>query len=228
MIPRLHKRSHSPHGPLAEALGRPLSPDEDLTKYTLVATWPGPDHFTPDNGRKTWTCAEWAEHLEVPYQEYPSAASPDGDRRAILHLSIRLHADDPEPTCPEWSEAAHRFARAAGIEIPTKDHGCRWIAITALPRRLDLIANLIHLDGAWHAPPADVLRRLANEARRIEQDLHLIPVTIGGTTRDTIPVSSTTSAHLASVLTQLADEQVGPLATARGLIEHTAQRIARR
>ncbi|WP_435532594.1 hypothetical protein [Streptomyces violaceusniger] len=34
-------------------------------------------------------------------------------------------------------------------------------------------------------------------------------------------------AQLARVLTQLADEQDGPLATVRGLVEHTAHRIAR-
>jgi len=33
--------------------------------------------------------------------------------------------------------------------------------------------------------------------------------------------------QLASVLTQLADEQAGPLATVRGLVEHSAHRIAR-
>ncbi|MGW3937394.1 relaxase/mobilization nuclease [Streptomyces sp. NBC_00024] len=227
MIPRLHERTHTPHDPLAEALGRLISPNEGLTEYTVVAHWPGLDYFTLDDEQKTWTSVQWAEHLEDPYLEHPFAASPGDDRRAILHLDIRLHPDDRELTGPEWAETAHRLARAAGIEIPGKEHGCRWIAVQAQPARLDLIANLIHLDGAWHAPPADILRRLSDEARRIEQDLHLIPVRTGPTAGLSIRPAPTASAQLASVLTQLADEQAGPLATVRGLVEHTAHRIAR-
>ncbi|MFI5820216.1 relaxase/mobilization nuclease [Streptomyces rishiriensis] len=226
MIPRLHERTHRPHDSLAEALGRPVSPNEGLTEYTVVAHWPGLDYFTPDDEQKIWTSVQWAEHLEDPYLEHPFAASPNDDRRAILHLDVRLHPDDRELTGPEWAEAAHRLSRAAGIEIPGKEHGCRWIAVQAQPGRIDVVANLIHLDGAWHAPPADILRRLSDEARRIEQDLHLIPVRTGPS-RPAIRPAPTASAQLASVLTQLADEQIGPLATVRGLVEHTAHRIAR-
>ncbi|MFJ6529976.1 MULTISPECIES: hypothetical protein [Streptomyces] len=49
MIPRLHPRAHSPREPLAEALGRPPSPNEGLTEYTVVAHWPGLDYYTPDD-----------------------------------------------------------------------------------------------------------------------------------------------------------------------------------
>lgn len=74
-----------------------------------------------------------------------------------------------------------------------------------------------------HAPPTDVLRRLADEARRIEEDLHLIsPVRTGPTPWPALRTAPTAAAQLASVLTQLADEQAGPLAAVRGLIEHTA------
>ena len=227
MIPRLHERTHTPHDPLAEALGRPVSPNEGLTKYTVVAHWPGLDYFTLDDDQKTWTSVQWAEHLEDPYLEHPFAASPDDDRRAILHIDVRLHPDDRELTGPEWAETAHRLARVAGIEIPGKEHGCRWIAVQAQPGRLDLIANLIHLDGAWHASPTDILRRLSDEARRIERDLHLLPVRTGSAARPAIRTAPTASAQFASVLAQLADEQAGPLATVRGLVEHTAHRIAR-
>lgn len=217
MIPRLHERPHRPHDPLEEGLGRPVSPNEGLTKYTVVAHWPGLDYFTLDDEQKTWASVQWAEHLEDPHLEHPFAASPDDDRHAILHLDVRLHPDDRELTGPEWGETAHRLARAAGIEIPGKEHGCRWIAVQAQPGRLDVIANLIRLDGAWHAPPTDVLRRLSDEARRIEQDLHLISL---------VRTGPTASAQLASVLTQLADERAGSLAAVRGLVEHTAHRIA--
>ncbi|MER6331372.1 relaxase/mobilization nuclease [Streptomyces sp. NPDC001034] len=228
MIPRLHERTHSPSDPLAEALGRPLSVNEGLTEYTVVAHWPGLDYYTPDDEQRTWTSVQWAEHLADPYLEHPFTVSPDDDRRAILHLDIRLHPDDRELTGPEWSETAHRFARAAGVEVPgAAEHGWRWIAVQAQPGRLDLIANLIHLDGTWRTPPADILQRLADEARRIEQDLNLIPARTGPTTRSAAPTVPAASAQLASILTQLADEQAGPLATVRGLVEHTAYRIAR-
>ncbi|CAM5736212.1 hypothetical protein STAFG_2169 [Streptomyces afghaniensis 772] len=227
MIPRLHERTHRPHDPLEEALGRPVSPNEGLTEHTIIAHWPGLDYFTLDDEQRIWTSVQWAEHLEDPYLEHPFAASPDDDRRAILHLDIRLHPDDRELTGPEWAEVAQRLARAAGIEIPGKEHGCRWIAVQAQPGRLDLIANLIHLDGAWHALPADNLRRLAQEARRIEQDLHLVPVRSDPPSRPAVRAALTASAQLATILTQLADEQAGPLAAVRGLVEHTSHRIAR-
>ncbi|MFJ4572061.1 relaxase/mobilization nuclease [Streptomyces sp. NPDC088846] len=226
MIPRLHQRAHTPHGPLAEALGRPVSPDEGLTEYTVVAYWPGLDYYTLDDEQKIWTSAQWAEHLEDPYMEHPFAASPDGDRHAIFHLGIRLHPDDRELTGPEWAEAAHRLARAAGIEVPGDERGCRWIAVQAQPGRLDLIANLIHLDGSWHTQPADALRRVSDEARRIEHDLRLTPVQTAQPRAGARPVP-TASAQLATVLSQLADEQAGPLTTVRELVEHTAHQIAR-
>jgi hypothetical protein len=227
LIPRLHERTHRPHDPLEEALGRPVSPNEGLTEHTIIAHWPGLDYFTLDDEQKTWTSVQWAEHLEDPYLKHPFAASPDDDRRAILHLDIRLHPDDRELTGPEWAEVAQRLARAVGIEIPGKEHGCRWIAVQAQPGRLDLIANLIHLDGAWHAPPADNLRSLAQEARRIEQNLHLIPVRSDPPSRPAVRAALTASAQLATILTQLADEQAGPLAALRGLVEHASHRIAR-
>lgn len=226
MIPRLHKRAHRPRVPLEEALGRPVSPTEDLTEYTVVAHWRGLDYFTLDDEEKVWTSAEWAAHLEDPYLEHPFAAGPDDDRRAVLHIDVRLHPDDRELTGPEWAETAHRFARAAGIEIPGMEGGCRWIAVQAQRGRLDLIANLIAPDGAWHVPPADILRRLSDEARRIEQDLSL-RVPGGPTMRPAFRPAPTASAQLAAVLTQLADEQAGPLAAVRGLVEHTSHRVAR-
>ncbi|MFJ2231272.1 relaxase/mobilization nuclease [Streptomyces halstedii] len=221
MITRLHGRSHTPHDPLEEALARPLSPDESLPECTIVARWPGMDRFIADDEQRTWTSLQWADHVEEALLEHPFAASPCDDRAAILHLDVRLHPDDRDLTGLEWAEVAHRLARTAGIEIPGKESGCAWIAVQARPGRLDLIANLIHLDGAWHAPPTDVLRRLVDETCHIEQDLHLIsPVRTGPTTRPALRMAPTASA-------QLADEQTGPLAAVRGLIEHTAHRFAR-
>ncbi|MEU2131765.1 relaxase/mobilization nuclease [Streptomyces sp. NPDC018352] len=223
MIPRVHERTHTPHDALAEALGRPVSPDEGLTEYTVVAHWPGLDYYTLDDEQRIWTSPQWAEHLEDPLLEHPFAASPDDDRHAIFHLDIRLHPDDRELTGPEWAEAAHRLARASGIEVPGDEQGCRWIAVQAQPGRLDVIANLIRIDSSWHTQPADALRRLSDEARRIEQDLRLIPARSAPG-----PQPALTATTLAAVLSQLADEQAGPLAAVRGLVEHTAHQITGR
>ncbi len=225
MILRLREQTHMPDEPLAEALGQTLSSSEGLPQYTVVAHWSGLDHFPLDGEQKTWTPLQWAEHLEDPYLQHPFAAGPDDDRMAILHLDVCLHPDDRELTGPEWAEVAHRLARAAGIEIPGEENGCRWIAVRAQPGRLDLIANLIRLDGAWQAPPADLLLRLADEARRIEWNLHLIPVRTE-LAMDPTPTAMAT-AQLASVLLPLADEKSGPLATLRSLIEHTAHLMIR-
>ncbi len=176
MIPRLHKRTHTSCAPARRGARAPGLTGRELDRGHGRRPLAGPDDSTFGDEHKTWTLIQWAEHLKDPYLEHLFAVSPDDDRRAILHLDIRLHPDDRDLTGPEWTEVAHRLARAAGIEIPGKEHGCRWIAVQAQPRRLDLIANLIHLDGAWHAPPTDVLRRLAAVARRIEEDLQLIPV----------------------------------------------------
>ncbi|MGW4441932.1 relaxase/mobilization nuclease [Streptomyces sp. NPDC004682] len=204
-------------------MDRPVSAEEVLGEYAVVARWPT---FLGDELR-AWTSAQWADFLGVPYLEHPLAAGPGGDRRAILHLEVWLHPDERDLDGPEWAEVAHRLARAAGIEEPGEEHGCRWIAVQMQPDRLDLITNLIRLDGTWHLLPADVLRRLSEECRRIEQDLRLIRGRNAPDSRTTQPVP-TASGQLAAVLTQLADEQDSPLASARRLIEQTGHRIARR
>ncbi|MET9761765.1 hypothetical protein ABZ016_22335 [Streptomyces sp. NPDC006372] len=76
MIPRLHERTHRPHHPLEEALGRPVSPNEGLKEHTIAAHWPGLDYFTLDDEQKTWTSVQWAEHLEDPYWSTRSPPAP--------------------------------------------------------------------------------------------------------------------------------------------------------
>ncbi|AUH40533.1 relaxase/mobilization nuclease [Streptomyces sp. CMB-StM0423] len=230
MIPRIHQRTHTAVEPLAQALGRPVSPEDGLTEHTVVAYWPGLDDYTQDDEQRTWTSAQWAEHLEDPYADHPYAASRYGDRHAIFHLDVTLAPEDRTLTGPEWAEIAHRLARASGIQIPGSSHAreCRWVALQARPGRLDLIASLIRLGGAWYNPPADIARRVSDEARRIEADLRLIPVYDTPRTRSGNRPVPTAQTQLAAVLAQLADEQTGPLAAVRGLVEHTAQRITRR
>ncbi|MCC2276227.1 relaxase/mobilization nuclease [Streptomyces sp. ET3-23] len=221
MIPRVNARTDTPHDPLSEALGRDVPIEGGLPEHAVVAYWPGLDSYTLDDEQTTWTATQWAEHLEDPLLENPLVTSPRRDRRAIFHLDVRLHPDDRDLACAEWAEAAHRFARAASIEMPGDTGGCHWIAVQGKPGRLDMIANLIRLDGSWQQQPADLGQRLAHEARRIEQDLHLIAPA------PQVRSVPTASVQLAEVLAQLADEHCGPLAAVRGLVEHTAHRIAR-
>ncbi|WP_433549114.1 relaxase/mobilization nuclease [Streptomyces sp. CA-294286] len=222
MIPRLHSRTHAPRAPLSKALGRPVSTDEGLTEHTVVAHWPGLDLFTEDDEQTLWTSAEWAGHLVDPQLQHPFAASPKDDRGAILHVEVRLHPDDRALTRPEWAEAALRLARAAGIEVPGDDRGCPWIAVQGQTQRLDLIANLNRLDGTWHDPPANVVKRLSAEARRLERDLHLIPVQTGSLLRSAARPLPPASAQLTSLLTQLTKEDVGLLPQVRRIVEHAS------
>lgn len=242
MIIRIHPRDSMPSEPLAETLGRPVSDHEGLTEYTVVAHWPGLDYCTPDDEQKTWTSAEWADHLDDPSRWHAFAVSPQDDRRAIWHADIRLHPADRVLTGPEWSEIAHRLARIAGIQRPGDDQGCRWIAVQAQPGRLDLLANLIRADGTWTRQRYRLPALLAVECRRIEAELGLRSPQGGGpdpgqsarfARRAAAPANGATpgavdaTAQLGGLLRQLADENTGPLATVRGLVEHTAHRLDR-
>lgn len=225
MILRIHERTHTPHDPLGEALGRPVPFEGGLAEHTIVAYWPGLDDYTMDDEQASWTAAKWAQHLEEPLLEHPFAASPTGDRRAIFHLDVRLNPDDRDLSGAESAETAHRLARAAGIEIPGDHNGCHWIAVQGRPGRLDLIANLIRLDGAWQPRPADLPQRLAGEARRIEHDLRLSRVPITPPQPASARAVPSPATQSAAILAKLADEGAGPLAAARKLIEHTAHRL---
>ncbi|MFF5491318.1 relaxase/mobilization nuclease [Streptomyces virginiae] len=173
MIPTLHGRGVSADEALSEALGRPVSDEEGLTtEGTVVAHWSLLDYYTEES--RIWTSVEWAQHLDDPNWQHPFAASPQGDRRAVLHLSVRLHPDDRELTPAEWAEVGHRLARVTGIAPPGDEQSCRWIAVRDQSHRLDLLANLIREDANWAAMPAQVLHVLAAECRRIEADLGLL------------------------------------------------------
>ncbi|MFL0025921.1 hypothetical protein ACJBCE_23660 [Streptomyces sp. NBUL23] len=237
MIIRINPRALSTSEPLAEALGRPVSSQEGLTDHTVVAHWSGLDYYTPFDEQQIWTSAEWAEHLDDPTWRNPFPADPKGVHRAIWHADVRLAPDDRDLTGPEWSEIAHRIARAAGIQRPGDHQGCRWIAIQAQPGRLDLLANLCRVDGTWAEQPHRLHALVTAEGRRIEADLSLISPR-GGPAPDSAarfaaryanPQANVSDAatQLAGLLGQLADENTGPLSTVRGLVEHAAHRLGR-
>jgi hypothetical protein len=124
-------------------------------------------------GPLPWRTGQWADALEEPFDDHPRARSPEGDGKAILHLTVQLQPEDRALEDEEWKHAAQRFAHALGLHDEPSSAAFVWIALQAQPGRLDLIASLIRSDGTWYAPPADLAYRVQDEARRIEADLDL-------------------------------------------------------
>ncbi|MFB7171892.1 relaxase/mobilization nuclease [Streptomyces sp. NPDC056254] len=221
---------------LAEALGREISMEESLTTEpggTVVAHWNRLDHYTGDN--RIWESASWAHHLADPSLKHPLGSGPDGDRRAILHITAHLHPLDRELNHAEWSEIGYRIARVAGIAPPGDDAACRWIAVQGQPGRLDVVANLIRADGTWSAPPRRLLQTLVTETQNIAADLllHSNPRQGAGpqdpsagpavTASQRVP---TATSPLAGILRQLATEQSGPITAVRQLVEEVGRQAA--
>ncbi|MFJ9789415.1 relaxase/mobilization nuclease [Streptomyces globosus] len=235
MIIAIHSRDVTAEEALAEALGRETSMTEALTTEpggTVVAHSNRLDHSDED---ATWSSATWADHLADPSLEHPLASGPDGDRRAILHVTAHMHPLDRELNHAEWSEIGHRIARVAGVAPPGDDPACQWIAVQAQPGRLDVIANLIRLDGTWSAQPRRLLHTLVTEARHIEADLLLHSSHRQNSTRQDqapgpehvvsprVPIATS---PLAGILRQLAAEQSGPISAVRQLVEEVGRQAA--
>lgn len=228
MIPTVHEPSMSSVDGLAEALGRPVSDREGLTtEGTIVAHWRYLDYFTDED--RTWTSAEWAQHLDDPRRLHPFPATYRGDPLVIFHASVRLHPKDRELTPAEWSEVGYRLARVAGIAPPGDPNPGRWIAVRDQSHRLDLLASLIREDGKRAAPPRQVHHVLAAECRRIEADLgllsprehHVSPFKanmLAATQPTTERLDPSTAAHLS-------DEAHRHLVIARRLMERAGQHL---
>ncbi|MEU5833022.1 relaxase/mobilization nuclease [Streptomyces diacarni] len=216
MIPRINPPTDNPYDPIGTAVGGSVIPQETLPEDTVVAHGPG-----PEDKQARRTAVRWAEHLCEPFVDSPLAAGPGKGRRAVFHLDVRLHPDDRDLSRAEWAKVAHCLAYTVGIDTPRDENGCPWVAVQGLPARLDLIATLIRRDGTWQQQPAHLAQRLTAQARRIEQDLRLIPVTTASGHRG--QAAAMEPDQLAKVLFQLAEEQSGQLATVRGLVEHTAR-----
>ncbi|KPC62661.1 hypothetical protein [Streptomyces chattanoogensis] len=238
MIPHIHRNSDFAVEALAAALGRPIA-EQDVLGDLIVARSALEDDLADDD-RCAWMLADWWEHLDEPTVMFPwGTGGPGGLQEPIFHVAVRLHPNDRQLTPPEWSQIAHRLADATGV-APTDDaQACRWVALQAQPGRLDLIANLIRLDGRW-AHHHNLHQSLAAECRRIESDLGLVPArptlhrtyTARPPARHTeLPNPSATqspasvAAQLANLMCQLADEKTGPIASVRGLVEQAAHRL---
>ncbi|AZK97037.1 MULTISPECIES: hypothetical protein [Streptomyces] len=174
MIAFLWERSLSAYLPVEEALGRALSDDSGSGQELVVAYWDRLGDYTQGEERH-WTPVDWINHLDDPTFEWPFATDNLGVREPVFHLSVDLHPADRDLGSAEWATIAHRLAITAGLAPPLDDQGCQWVAFQARPRRLDLLANLIRLDGAWQQLPADPLRAVMNQIRRVEHDFRLIP-----------------------------------------------------
>lgn len=138
---------------------------------TVVAHWHQLGHYIDDD--RVWTAPEWADHLNSPARDHPFTTHPAGERRAVMHVTVRLHPLDRSLDHAEWAEIGHRIARTAALTPAGDSEACRWIAVQARPGRLDVIASLIRADGHWAALPRHLARELSAEARRIEADLAL-------------------------------------------------------
>ncbi|WP_053800724.1 hypothetical protein [Streptomyces rimosus] len=174
MIPRLHTRKPCA-APLLHAVLGPQA-DASVAPARIVAGWPRLVRRVPEEEHQQPSAELWAGLLDAPATEGAAPAPPNSDHRPIWHLSVRLHPEDRTLTPGEWSEIAHRYARAAGLARPGDAHTCRWVAVQTRPGRLDLIASLIRQDGQWVTLPHQLHQRLAQEARRVEDDLGLIPL----------------------------------------------------
>lgn len=216
MIPRIHGRAYSADGPLADALrGSTPVAGREPTRTGVVAHWAEAHRHADSAAMGSWSSARWATHL--------NELAHTSRTKAVFHLGVRCHPDDRVVSDEEWSAVAHRLARVAGIERPGDEDGCSWFAVLGRSGHLSVIASLVRRDGLWQRQPADVARRVMNETRRIEQDLNLISPS-GHAPHPPVP---TGSAQLAQALASLADEQSGPMAAARGLVEHTVRHAAR-
>ncbi|MFI7406545.1 hypothetical protein ACIBW9_39800 [Streptomyces sp. NPDC049541] len=92
MIPRLHARTHSPRDPLAEALGRPLSPNEGLTEYTIVAHWPDLNYYTPNDEQRTGHPSSGPSTSKIPtwsIRSLPVRTTTDGRSSISTSASTR-------------------------------------------------------------------------------------------------------------------------------------------
>ncbi|GAU70753.1 hypothetical protein SSP35_22_00560 [Streptomyces sp. NBRC 110611] len=234
MIPHVHSGSDFAVEALSNALGRPIA-EQDVLGDLVVAYSALEDDLADDDPR-AWMLDDWWEHLDEPTAMFPWAGGPGGIQEPVFHVSVRLHPNDRQLTPSEWSQIAHRLADATGIAPVDDTQACRWVALQAQRGRLDLIANLIRLDGRW-AHHHSLHQSLAAECRGVESDLGLVPArpTLYRTYiahhpahHGEMPDPSATqsppsvAAQLANLMCQLADEKTEPIASVRGLVEQAA------
>ncbi|WP_327417544.1 hypothetical protein [Streptomyces sp. NBC_01233] len=226
MIPLVRPRLFHVEDVFEDALGRPVLHADDLTAFTVVAHGPAlTQRPVLEENARMWSAEEWVEHLEEPFHEHPFAASPGGDRHAVLHLEIRLHPHDPGQHPATWEQIAGRMAQASGVSAPADEVGCRWVAFLSESNTLHVVANLIRADGSWTDVSRGLARHLTAEARRLELDFGLhSPKTDGALAEAPIHLGGDTEKLLAA----LADPDRGLLAQATRVSARTSEAFAYR
>ncbi|MEU3599309.1 hypothetical protein ABZ714_11335 [Streptomyces sp. NPDC006798] len=172
MIAHLWKPSLSAYRPVEEALGRAHTATGSVHD-SVVAYWDRlGDHIQGE--QRHWAPVDWINHLDGMTFEWPFAADDGGVREPIFHLTATLHPSDRPLGSTEWGDIAHRLAITARLAQPLDELGCQWVAFQARPRRLDLLANLIRLDGNWQRLDASPLQGVRRQLRRVELDFGLV------------------------------------------------------
>jgi hypothetical protein len=213
----ISQRAISATGFLQEAAGD-SDPAASMTG-TLLTAWPALGTLTSPGDFQDWTTAQWAEFLDDPLHEHPSATGAEGDRRAVFHLHLALGHDEGLLDTDQWTYAAHTVLASLGLSGPEGDGNHRWVALRTTPRHLHLIANLIAEDGTWAALPEPLLLHMRNQVRDLvdtfngQQAPH--PITAVPAPRG-----------LPDRLGWITDEASGPLAKIRREIEQAAMSAA--
>jgi hypothetical protein len=192
---------------------------------TLLTAWPALGTLTSPGDFQDWTTAQWADFLDAPLSEHPSATGAEGDRRAVFHLHLALGHDESLLDTDQWTYAAHTVLSSLGLSRHDGNSNHRWVALRTTPRHLHLIANLIAEDGTWAALPEPLLLHMRDQVRNLVDTFNQrkAPDSAGSGT----PTAALPTQH--SLLDQIGwitDEACGPLAEVGRQIEQAAKSAA--
>ncbi|MGA5065314.1 hypothetical protein ACPB9E_16405 [Streptomyces exfoliatus] len=116
MIPRLHERTHAPRDPLAEALARPVSPNEGLTEHTaqLASVLA---QLADEQAGPLATVRGFVEHVAYRIASQSGAASVDTVHRLEL-IARRLHAIQQDLDTTAAHLVQRRAATPSAVQRP--------------------------------------------------------------------------------------------------------------
>ncbi|MEU5214628.1 relaxase/mobilization nuclease domain-containing protein [Streptomyces sp. NPDC020807] len=182
MIPRIHKRGSETIGLIRYLYGP--GRHEEHTDAHLVAAF---DPLTPDPGRDPQaTYGQLQRLLDQPVDALPVGRRPE---KHVWHLSVRASPEDPVLSDDDWASIARRMVAATGIAPDGDDAACRWAAVRHADDHIHIIATLVRDDGRRPRLHNEA-RRAQAEARAIEAEYGLRPVTPGDGTAAKRPTSA--------------------------------------
>ncbi|WP_157878925.1 hypothetical protein [Streptomyces sp. CT34] len=241
MILYVHREPLFPSQALANALGRPIAEQDVLGDAVVTRSLVNETGLS--GPPRSWMFADWEDYLDAPGDLHPHVMGSSDAVTGLFHFAVRLHPADRALARPEWALIARRLTHVAGFTPAAEDApGCHWVALQARHGRLDVIANLIRSDGSWAPDGSSLYRALDAECRRIEADLGLTAVPTRTTVhrahtdaspfqlpklpKPTAPQSPpSVAAHIATTMCALANEDKGPIAGVRALVEQAARRL---